>query len=195
MGRDMLDTLTYAKRLRSVGFTEEQAEAQASALYDAVTSLTATKLDVVEAKNETKEVMVKEFTGVRSEISDFKDRTAEEFAAVRSEISDFKDRTAEEFAAVRSEISDFKDRTAEEFAAVRSEISDFKEAVAREFANVRREIAAFKEAVALEFTGVRREIAEIRLALQATNGRVALLNWMVGFNLALTAAVLVKLLT
>ncbi len=159
MGRDMLDTLTYAKRLRSVGFTEEQAEAQASALYDAVTSLTATKLDVVEAKNETKEVMVKEFTGVRSEISDFKDRTAEEFAAVRSEIS------------------------------------DFKEAVAREFANVRREIAAFKEAVALEFTGVRREIAEIRLALQATNGRVALLNWMVGFNLALTAAVLVKLLT
>ena len=158
MGRDMLDTLTYAKRLRGVGFTEEQAEAQASALYDAVTSLTATKLDVVEAKNETKEVMVKEFTGVRSEISDFKDRTAEEFAAVRSEIS------------------------------------DFKEAVAREFANVRREIAAFKEAVALEFTGVRREIAEIRLALQATNGRVALLNWMVGFNLALTAAVLVKLL-
>ncbi len=140
MGRDMLDTLTYAKRLRGVGFTEEQAEAQASALYDAVTSLTATKLDVVEAKNETKEVMVKEFTGVRSEIS------------------------------------------------------DFKEAVAREFANVRREIAAFKEAVALEFTGVRREIAEIRLALQATNGRVALLNWMVGFNLALTAAVLVKLL-
>ena len=140
MGRDMLDTLTYAKRLRGVGFTEEQAEAQASALYDAVTSLTATKLDVVEAKNETKEVMVKEFTGVRSEIS------------------------------------------------------DFKEAVAREFANVRRELAAFKEAVALEFTGVRREIAEIRLALQATNGRVALLNWMVGFNLALTAAVLVKLL-
>ena len=154
----MLDTLTYAKRLRGVGFTEEQAEAQASALYDAVTSLTATKLDVVEAKNETKEVMVKEFTGVRSEISDFKDRTAEEFTGVRSEIS------------------------------------DFKEAVAREFANVRREIAAFKEAVALEFTGVRREIAEIRLALQATNGRVALLNWMVGFNLALTAAVLVKLL-
>ncbi|AWP24840.1 hypothetical protein C4901_00760 [Acidiferrobacter sp. SPIII_3] len=177
MGRDMLDTLTYAKRLRSVGFTEEQAEAQASALYDAVTSLTATKLDVVEAKNETKEVMVKEFTGVRSEISDFKDSTAEEFAAVRSEISDFKDSTAEEFAAVRSEIS------------------DFKEAVAREFAKVRREIAAFKEAVALEFTGVRREIAEIRLALQATNGRVALLNWMAGFNLALTAAVLVKLLT
>ncbi len=82
-----------------------------------------------------------------------------------------------------------------EFTGVRSEISDFKEAVAREFAKVRREIAAFKEAVALEFTGVRREIAEIRLALQATNGRVALLNWMAGFNLALTAAVLVKLLT
>ena len=159
MSRDMLDTLTYAKRLRGVGFTEEQAETQASALYDAVTSLTATKLDVVEAKNDTKEAMAKEF------------------------------------AAVRGESAAFKDRTAGEFAAVRGEISDFKETVAREFAGVRREIAEFKEAVALEFTNVRREITEIKLALQATNGQVALLRWMVGFNLALTTAVLVKLLT
>ena len=100
----MLDTLAYAKRLRGAGFTEEQAETQASALYDAVTGLTATKLDVVEAKNE------------------------------------------------------------------------------------------IKEAAAGEFTAVRREIADIWQALRTTNGQIALLRWMVGFNLALTTAVLVKLL-
>ena len=122
MSRKMLDTLAYAKRLRGAGFTEEQAETQASALYDAVTGLTATKLDVVEAKNE------------------------------------------------------------------------IKEAVAGEFTAVRREIGEFKEAVAGEFTAIRREIADIWQALRTTNGQIALLRWMVGFNLALTAAVLVKLL-
>ena len=136
----MLDTLAYAKRLRGAGFTEEQAETQASALYDAVTGLTATKLDVVEAKNEIKEAVAGEFT------------------------------------------------------AVRREIGEFKEAVAGEFTAVRREIGEFKEAVAGEFTAIRREIADIWQALRTTNGQIALLRWMVGFNLALTAAVLVKLL-
>jgi uncharacterized protein YbjT (DUF2867 family) len=154
----MLDTLAYAKRLRGAGFTEEQAETQASALYDAVTGLTATKLDVVEAKNEIKEAAAGEFT------------------------------------AVRREIGEFKEAVAGEFTAVRREIGEFKEAVAGEFTAVRREIGEFKEAVAGEFTAIRREIADIWQALRTTNGQIALLRWMVGFNLALTTAVLVKLL-
>ncbi len=122
MGRDMLDTLNYAKRLRAAGFTEQQAEAQAGALYDAVTGLTATKLDVVESSN------------------------------------------------------------------------DINAAMTRAFGDVRREIAEFKEATAREFDDVRREIADIWQALQALGGQISLLRWMVGFNLALTTAVLVKLL-
>ena len=140
MGREMLDTLAYAKRLRGVGFTQEQAETQAAALYDAVNSLTATKLDVVEAKNEVKEAV------------------------------------------------------AEEFADAHQETSEFKEAVAQEFTDVRREMGEFKEAVAREFADVRREMANIWQALQATNAQISLLRWMVGFNLALTMAVLAKLL-
>ncbi|WP_298139450.1 hypothetical protein [Acidiferrobacter sp.] len=118
----MLDTLNYAKRLRAAGFTEQQAEAQAGALYDAVTGLTATKLDVVESSN------------------------------------------------------------------------DINAAMTRAFGDVRREIAEFKEATAREFDDVRREIADIWQALQALGGQISLLRWMVGFNLALTTAVLVKLL-
>ncbi len=158
MGREMLDTLAYAKRLRGVGFTQEQAETQAAALYDAVNSLTATKLDVVEAKNEVKEAV------------------------------------AEEFADAHQETSEFKEAVAREFADVRREIGEFKEAVAQEFTDVRREMGEFKEAVAREFADVRREMANIWQALQATNAQISLLRWMVGFNLALTMAVLAKLL-
>ncbi len=158
MGRDMLDTLNYAKRLRAAGFTEQQAEAQAGALYDAVTGLTATKLDVVESSNDINAAMTRAFGDVRREIAEFKEATAREFDDVRREIA------------------------------------EFKVAVANEFGAVRREIAEFKEATAREFDDVRREIADIWQALQALGGQISLLRWMVGFNLALTTAVLVKLL-
>ncbi len=140
MSREMLDTLTYAKKLRGVGFTQEQAETQASALYDAVSSLTATKLDVVEAASEVKDAVARQFTDVRREIA------------------------------------------------------EFKGALARELADVRREMGELKDAVAREFGDVRRDMANIWHALQATNAQISLLRWMVGFNLALTMAVLAKLL-
>ena len=42
----MLDTLKYAKRLQQAGFTEQQAEAQADALWEAIEDSVATKQDV-----------------------------------------------------------------------------------------------------------------------------------------------------
>lgn len=43
-----LNTLAYARRLREVGFTEQQAEGQADALADAMTDSLATKTDLRE---------------------------------------------------------------------------------------------------------------------------------------------------
>ncbi|MEW6488356.1 MAG: DUF1640 domain-containing protein [Thermodesulfobacteriota bacterium] len=42
------DTLQYAKKLRAVGFTEEQAEVQAEALADIIVSELDTKRDLRE---------------------------------------------------------------------------------------------------------------------------------------------------
>ena len=42
------DTLAYAKKLKSVGFTEEQAEVQAEALSDLINDQLATKQDLKE---------------------------------------------------------------------------------------------------------------------------------------------------
>lgn len=44
----VFDTHAYVKKLRSVGFTEEQAEAQAEALKDLVDEQLATKRDLKE---------------------------------------------------------------------------------------------------------------------------------------------------
>ncbi len=44
----MFDTLAYAKKLKSAGFTEEQAERQAEALAEIVDEKLATKQDLRE---------------------------------------------------------------------------------------------------------------------------------------------------
>lgn len=50
------DTLTYAKKLKAAGFTEEQAEAQADALRAVVDENLATKADVIALKRDLKEL-------------------------------------------------------------------------------------------------------------------------------------------
>ena len=44
----VFDTLEYAKKLKAVGFTEEQAEVQAEAIADLVDEKLATKRDLKE---------------------------------------------------------------------------------------------------------------------------------------------------
>jgi len=46
MGAITFDTLAYTKKLKAVGFTEEQAEAQAEALSEIIDSNLATKHDI-----------------------------------------------------------------------------------------------------------------------------------------------------
>jgi len=46
-----LDTLAYAKKLKAVGFTEEQAEVQAEALAEIIDERLTTKHDLAELQN------------------------------------------------------------------------------------------------------------------------------------------------
>ena len=50
------DTLAYAKKLKSVGFTEEQAEVQAEALVEIIEDRLATKEDILALKRDLKEL-------------------------------------------------------------------------------------------------------------------------------------------
>jgi len=50
------DTLTYAKKLRDAGFTQEQAEVQAHALADIVEERLATKQDIATLQRDIKDM-------------------------------------------------------------------------------------------------------------------------------------------
>lgn len=50
------DTLKYAKRLKEAGFTEQQAEALASAQVDLIEANLATKADILGLKRDIKEL-------------------------------------------------------------------------------------------------------------------------------------------
>jgi len=52
----VFDTLSYAKKLKAAGFTEEQAEVQAEALAEIVDERLATKQDILELKRDIKEL-------------------------------------------------------------------------------------------------------------------------------------------
>ena len=50
------DTLAYAKKLKSVGFTEEQADVQAEALAKIIDERLATKQDILALQRDMKEM-------------------------------------------------------------------------------------------------------------------------------------------
>jgi len=50
------DTLAYAKKLKKVGFTEEQAEVQAEALAQIIDERLATKHDILALRRDMKEL-------------------------------------------------------------------------------------------------------------------------------------------
>ena len=50
----IFDTLSYAKKLKAVGFTEEQAEVQTEILAQIVDEKLATKKDILDLKRDTK---------------------------------------------------------------------------------------------------------------------------------------------
>ena len=102
------DKLAYTHTLRSGGFSEQQAEACAHALDNALRDAVATKGDLQALAGDlaaTKLELSNEIAAVRSELE-------QGLAAVRSEMS-------QEFAAVRSEM-------AQESLALRSEMASMK---------------------------------------------------------------------
>ena len=102
------DKLAYTHTLRSGGFSEQQAEACAHALDNALRDAVATKGDLQALAGDlaaTKLELSNEIAAVRSELE-------QGLTAVRSEMS-------QEFAAVRSEM-------AQESLALRSEMASMK---------------------------------------------------------------------
>ena len=54
----IFDTLAYAKKLKAVGFTEEQAEVQAETFAEIIDERLATKQDILALKKDIKELEI-----------------------------------------------------------------------------------------------------------------------------------------
>lgn len=126
----MLDTLKYAKRLQEAGFTAQQAEAQASALWEAIEDTVATKQDL---------------RGLETRLNGRIDHLEARLDARFKEVDGRIDRLGEDLNGRVDRLD--------------------------------------------EHLNGRIDQQEIR-----TDGRFRLLYWMLGFNLALTAGILLKLL-
>ena len=156
------DTLAFSHKLRSSGFTEDQARGLTEAFNQALGEAVATKSDVREVG-----------TGVDLH----RQETRAEFAAIRQEMH-------AEFAAVRQEIEGHRQQTEAEFAAVRQEMH-------AEFAAVRQEIEAHRQQTEAEFTAVRQEMQagvtvlrqEMRMLVAET--KAEMVRWMLGLSLAI----------
>jgi len=67
----MFDTLKYVRRLRGAGILEQQAEAHADALADAIGESVATRADVTAVRDEIKTMgtaLRKDIAGLRGEM-------------------------------------------------------------------------------------------------------------------------------
>lgn len=71
-----MDTLAYVKRLRAAGMPDNQAEAQAEALKEAIETQVASRIDLGEAKTELKA----DITSLRTELK-------ADLASLRTEIT------------------------------------------------------------------------------------------------------------
>jgi predicted phage-related endonuclease len=82
------DTLKYAKRLKEAGFTEQQAEALASAQVDLIEARLATKADIFGLTRDIKEVEAK----LTRDIKEVEAKLTRDIEALRADVQrDLKD--------------------------------------------------------------------------------------------------------
>ncbi len=76
------DTLSYAKKLKSAGFSETQAEVQAEALAEVFETNLATKQDLANLRRDLKQ----DVADLRRDIETLRTEVKNDIATVRSEI-------------------------------------------------------------------------------------------------------------
>ncbi|MGH8610851.1 MAG: hypothetical protein ACREYF_02090 [Gammaproteobacteria bacterium] len=84
------DTLKFAKRLKEAGFTEQQAEALASAEAEFIEQNLATKRDILEVKRDILEIKreLKEVeTGLKRDIKELEVRLEVKIEQIRSDLA------------------------------------------------------------------------------------------------------------
>jgi len=82
----VFDTLAYSKKLRAVGFTEEQAEAQAETIITLITEQLATKADLKEVEFALRRDLKEVEAGLKRDIKEVELKMKEVEASLKRDI-------------------------------------------------------------------------------------------------------------
>ena len=159
------NTLKFIRHLKQAGLSEKQAEALAEAHTEAFTEILETQLATKEDASELKEFIIAEIAELRLEMAEFKESMTAEFA-------EFKE-------SMRAEFAEFKESMTAEFA-------EFKESMRAEMTELRSEMTEFKDTIKAEINRLHRRDDQL-------DAEIRLLKWMIGFNLAVSMAIMWKL--
>ena len=102
----VINTLSFAKKLRTAGFNDEQAEIQAEAINDVLIDFQDKRLEELVTKGDLKAVSA----DLKTEISDLRTEVRTEISEVRTEIADLRVEVKTEISEVRTEISKTESR-------------------------------------------------------------------------------------
>lgn len=101
------DTLAFANRLKHAGVAPEQAEAQAEAMVDVMTTLTQDSLATKQDLNELRAEVKQDITELRSEV---KQDITELRVEVKQEMADFKIEVKHDINSLRQEMRSLETR-------------------------------------------------------------------------------------
>jgi len=178
------DTLKFAERLPSGGFTPEQSKVVSYAFAEATGEQLVTRQVLKDELAPIKQELITIRQEIKQEFGSIRQETGQEFATVRQEMK-------QEFASVRQEMKDefasVRQEMTDEFASVRQDMQTESVCVRQEFASVQQDMQKESMSVKQEFSSVRQEIALVK-------ADIAILKWMNGFTLAAVMAIFYLLL-
>ena len=110
--------------------------------------------------------------------------------ATKEDASELKEFIMAEIAELRLEMAEFKESMTAEFAefkeSMTAEFAEFKESMRAEMAELRSEMTEFKDTIKAEINRLHRRDDHLQ-------AEIRLLKWMIGFNLAVSMAIMWKL--
>ena len=98
------DTLRYARRMKSFGFTDRQAEGMADAQAELIGGELATKHDIEELRAATERNIAESRTATQRDIAELRAETKRDIADVRREIAELRASTEQNIEKLRVEL-------------------------------------------------------------------------------------------
>ncbi|MBF0145400.1 MAG: DUF1640 domain-containing protein [Magnetococcales bacterium] len=148
------DTLAYAKKLKSVGFTEAQAEVQAESMVALMEERLATKLDVAVVRRDVKEIE----SNLKLEIEHVRRDMKEMEIGLKRDMKEMESGLKRDMKEMESGLKrDMKEME----SGLKRDMKEMESGLKLEIEHVRRDMKEMESGLKLEIEHVRRDMKEM----------------------------------